>query len=195
VAMSGQAGVNVSAGGMDVFIEPLAVQPTVVLFGAGHVSSHIARFARSVHFGVVVCDDRPEYANRIRFPDADEIIVMDFARAFDQVRIDDHSYLVIVTRGHQCDEIVLEQAARTQARYIGMIGSRQKTRLLLQKLKDKGVPTGLLDRVYSPIGLSIGAVTPQEIALSIVSELVKVRRLGDEPGIGHMTTCGREGGL
>jgi len=193
VAASGQAGVNVSAGGMDVFIENLAVPPTVVLFGAGHVSSHIARFARSVHFGVVVCDDRPEYANRMRFPDADEIIVKDFVPVFDQVRIDDHSYLVIVTRGHKCDQIVLEQAVRTKARYIGMIGSRQKTRLLLQKLRDKGVPSGLLDRVYSPIGLSIGAVTPQEIALSIVCELVKVRRLGDEAGIGHMTVCGREG--
>ncbi len=195
VAASGRAGVNVSAGGMDVFIEPLAAPPTVVLFGAGHVSSHIARFARSVHFGVVVCDDRPEYANRVRFPDADEIVVEDFTRVFDKVRIDGHSYLVIVTRGHKCDQIVLEQALRTQARYIGMIGSRQKTRLLLQKLRDKGVPSESLGRVYSPIGLSIGAVTAEEIALSIVCELVKVRRLGDEPAIGHMTVCGRKGAL
>jgi xanthine dehydrogenase accessory factor len=194
VAASGRAGANVSAGGMDVFIESLAAQPTVVLFGAGHVSSHIARFAGSVHFGVVVCDDRPEYANRVRFPDADEIIVKDFAQVFENVRIDDHSYLVIVTRGHKCDQIVLEQAIRTRARYIGMIGSRQKTRLLLQKLRDKGVPGELFDRVYSPVGLSIGAVTAEEIALSIVCELVKVRRLGDEAEIGHMSLSRREGG-
>lgn len=194
VAASGQAGVNVSAGKMDVFIESLAVQPTVVLFGAGHVSSHIARFARSVHFGVVVCDDRPEYANRVRFPDADEIIVRDLARAFDKVRIDNHSYVVIVTRGHKCDQMVLEQAVRTEARYIGMIGSRRKTLTLLQKLCEKGSPRERLERVYSPIGLSIGAVTAEEIALSIVCELVKVRRLGDQAGIGHMSLSRREGG-
>jgi len=195
VAASGQAGVKVSAGGMDVFIESLTVQPTVVLFGAGHVSSHIARYARSVHFGVVVCDDRPEYANRERFPNADEIIITDFARVFNKVQIDDHSYLVIVTRGHQHDGVVLEQAVRTDARYIGMIGSKRKTLTLLQKLRDKGIPQERLDKVYSPIGLSIGAVTAEEIALSIVCELVKIRRLGDEAGIGHMSLSRREVGL
>ncbi len=187
VARSGQAGVNVSAGGMDVFMESLAVPPTVVLFGAGHVSSHIARFARATHFRVVVCDERAEYANRVRFPDADEIIVKDFARAFDKMRIDNHSYVVIVTQGHKYDRIVLEQAVRTEARYIGMIGSRRKTLTLLQKLRDQGLPPERLDSVYSPIGLSIGAVTAEEIALSIVCELIKVRRLGDEPAIGHLS--------
>jgi len=195
VAATGNAGIRVSAGGMDAFIEPLAKPPTVILCGAGHLSYHIARYAKSVHFRVIVYDERREYANRERFPDADDIIAEDFGHIFDKVRIDEDSYIVIVTRGHKCDQIVLEQAVRTQARYIGMIGSRQKTRMLLQKLEDKGVPSGLLDRVYSPIGVSIGAVTPQEIALSIVCELVKVRRLGDEAGIGHMTVCGREGTL
>ncbi|MCX5645157.1 MAG: XdhC family protein [Phycisphaerae bacterium] len=195
VAASGGAGTKVSAGGADVFIESLAVPPTVVLFGAGHVACHIARYVRSVHFGVVVCDDRSEYANRERFPDAEEIIVEDFGRAFERMRIDGHSYLVIVTRGHQHDEIVLEQAVRTEARYIGMIGSRRKTLTLLQKLRDKGVPKDRLDRVYAPIGVSIGAITAEEIALSIVCELVKVRRLGDEAGIGHMSLSRREAGL
>jgi xanthine dehydrogenase accessory factor len=194
VDVTGGAGVRVSAGGMDVFTESLAVPPTVVLFGAGHVSAHVARLARSVHFGVVVCDDRPEYANHERFPDADEIVVEDFGRAFDKLRIDDHSYLVIVTRGHQHDGIVLEQAVRTGARYIGMIGSKRKTLTLLQKLRDQGVPQDRLDRVYAPIGASIGAVTAEEIALSIVCELVKIRRLGDEPGIGHMSLSRREAG-
>jgi xanthine dehydrogenase accessory factor len=192
VALSGRPGARASAGGIDLFVEGLTVQPTVILFGAGHLSFDIARYARSVHFGVAVCDDRPEYANRERFPDADEIIVEDFPRTFDRMRIDSHSYIVIVTRGHKCDEIVLERAVRTEARYIGMIGSRPKTLTLLQKLRDKGVPKELLDRVYSPIGVSIGAVTPQEIALSIVCELVKVRRLGDEAGIGHMSLSRRE---
>ncbi|MCL5280350.1 MAG: XdhC family protein [Planctomycetes bacterium] len=192
-AATGNPGIRVSAGVMPVFVEPLAQPPTVVLCGAGYLSYYIARYAQSVHFRVVVYDEREEYANRERFPEADTVIAGDFDGIFSRVRIDEDSYIVIVTRGHKCDEIVLEQAVRTKAHYIGMIGSRQKTRLLLQKLRAKGVPSELLDRVYSPIGLSIGAVTPQEIALSIVCELVKVRRLGDEPGIGHMTICGREG--
>ncbi len=194
MAASGGAGTKVSAGSMDVFIESLAVQPTVVLFGAGHVSYHIARFARAMHFRVVVCDERAEYADRERFPDADEIIVEDFGRVFKQMRIDNHSYVVIVTRGHKCDQIVLEQAVRTEARYIGMIGSRRKTLTLLQKLRDQGISQERLQRVYSPIGVSIGAVTAEEIALSIVCELIKVRRLGDEAGIGHMSLSRREGG-
>ncbi len=194
VAASGGAGTKVSAGSMDVFVESLAVQPAVVLFGAGHVSYHIARFARATHFRVIVCDERAEYASRERFPDAEEILVEDFGRVFERLRIDRHSYVVIVTRGHKCDQMVLEQAVRTEARYIGMIGSRRKTLTLLQKLRDKGVRQERLEKVYSPIGVSIGAVTAEEIALSIVCELIKVRRLGDEAEIGHMSLSRREGG-
>lgn len=185
-ATSGEAGVRVSAGGMDMFVEPLTLRPRLVLLGAGHVASHIARFAKSVHFRVTVCDDRPEYASVERFPDAEEIVVEDFSRVFDRVPIDERSYLVIVTRGHRHDEIVLEQAVRTDARYIGMIGSRRKTLTLLENLRTKGVPQERLDRMYSPIGIAIGAVTAEEIALSIVCELVKIRRLGDEAETGHM---------
>ncbi|MBM4029464.1 MAG: XdhC family protein [Planctomycetes bacterium] len=194
VAATGSAGVRVSAGGVEAFVEPLARPPAVVLFGAGHVSYHIARFARATHFGVVVCDERAQYANRERFPDADEIVVADFGRVFERLHIDEHSYLVIVTQGHKCDQMVLEQAVRTGARYIGMIGSRRKTLTLLQKLRDRGVPQERLARVYSPIGVSIGAVTAEEIALSIVCELIKVRRLGDEAGLGHLSLSkGNEG--
>ncbi len=186
VAARGVAGEMITAGAMQVFIEPRSKPPTVVLCGAGHLAFHIARYARSVHFRVVVYDERPDYANRERFPDADDVVVGDFTRVFDIVRVDAASYVVIVTRGHECDEIVLEQAVRTDAHYIGMVGSRQKTKTLMQRLRDKGVAQGLLDRVYSPIGVSIGAVTAEEIALSIVCELVKVRRLGAEAPVGHM---------
>ncbi len=192
-ATSNQAATKVSAGAMDVFIETLAVQPTLVLFGAGHLSYDIARLAGLVHFRVVVCDDRPEYANPARFPDVDEIVIEDFTRALDRIPIDSRSYLVIVTRGHKHDQIVLEQAVRTGARYIGMIGSKRKTLTLLEKLRKKGIPDELLNRVYSPVGLSIGAVTPQEIALSIVCELVKIRRLGDGAQVEHMTLSRGEG--
>jgi xanthine dehydrogenase accessory factor len=172
--------------------EDLAQWPTAILCGAGHLSYFIARYARSVHFRVIVCDDRSEYANAERFPDADEIVVKEFEHVFDAMRIDDRSYIVIVTRGHRCDEIVLERALQTHARYIGMIGSRRKTTLILERLKARGVPQESLDRIYSPVGLAIGAVTPEEIALSIVCELVKIRRLGDEPAVGHMTLSGHE---
>jgi len=173
--------------------EDLARMPMVILCGAGHVSYYIARCAKSVHFRVTVCDDRSEYANPQRFPDVDEIIVEDVERTFDRIRVDDRSYIVIVTRGHQSDTAVLEQALKTPARYVGMIGSRRKTLTILEKLREQGVPQDQLDRVYSPIGLSVGAVTPEEIALSIVCELVKIRRLGDEPPVGHMTLSRREG--
>ena len=173
--------------------EDLTQAPNVILCGAGHVSYYIARYAKGVHFHVTVCDDRAEYANAQRFPDADEIVVEDVERTFGKVRVDNHSYIVIVTRGHTHDTIALEQALKTRARYIGMIGSRRKTLTILEKFRGQGVPQEQLDRVYSPIGLSIGAVTPEEIALSIVCELVKIRRLGDEAPIGHMTLSRREG--
>lgn len=177
---------KVSAGNMDVFLERVETWPTVVILGAGHLAKHICKYAKSVQFRVTVCDDRSEYASRERFPDADEICEGDFGCVLEKVGIDSTSYIVIVTHGHKYDEVVLEQAVRTNARYIGMIGSKRKVRLILQKLARKGVPEGLLNRVYSPIGISIGALTPEEIALSIVCELVKIRRLGPGGEVGHM---------
>ena len=193
VAAAGCGATRVSGGGMEVFVESVAQAPVVVILGAGHVSRHIASLAKAVHFRVVVCDDRSEYANRERFGDADDIIVADFGRVFEKVQIDSHGYLVIVTRGHKCDEMVLEQAVKTDARYIGMIGSKRKTLTILDKLRRQGVGEALLEKVYAPIGISIGAVTAEEIALSIVGELVKIRRLGDGPRIGHMALS-RAGG-
>lgn len=190
-AVTNEVGVRICAGPIEAFIEPLVSRPRLVLFGAGHVAGHVARLAKAVHFRVTVCDDRAEYANAERFPDAEEIVVEDFSRVFNKVRIDERSYLAIVTRGHQYDEIVLEQAVRTDARYIGMIGSRRKTFTLIENLKAKGVPTDRLARVYAPIGIAIGAVTAEEIALSIVCELVKIRRLGDKAEVGHMTLSQR----
>ena len=194
VAATGEFGVKVSTGATNAFVESLTQAPTAVLFGAGHLSYFIARYAKSVHFRVIVCDDRVEYANKERFPDADDIIVEDFGPVFDRMRIDRSSYIVIVTRGHKCDKVVLEQAVKTNARYIGMIGSRRKTLTLLEKLGQRGIAKELLDKVYSPIGLAVGAVTPEEIALSIVCEMVKIRRLGDEARVGHMAISRRDGG-
>lgn len=195
ITAEAQGARRVSTGGMDVFMESVTVSPTVVLFGAGHLSSYVCKYAKSVHFRVVVCDDRYEYANRQRFPDADDIIVEDLGRIFQKIHIDGNSYVVIVTRGHKYDEIALAKAVETNARYIGMIGSKRKTLAILTRLRQKGVSAERLNRVYSPIGVSIGALTPAEIALSIVCELVKIRRLGPGAKVGHMKECFSRGSL
>jgi xanthine dehydrogenase accessory factor len=173
--------------GAEIFIETIPEQPMVFIFGAGHLSYYISRYARPLNFRLTICDDRAEFANRKRFPDANNIIVENFERVFDKIDINENSYIVIVTRGHKCDEIVLEKAVKTDAKYIGMIGSRRKTLIILKRLNKRGIPKKTLSRIYSPIGISIGAVTPEEIALSIVCELVKIRRLGDTSETNHMT--------
>ena len=173
--------------GAEIFIETITEQPMVFIFGAGHLSYYISQYAKSLNFRVTVCDDRVEFANRERFPDANNIIVENFENIFDKIDIDKNSYIVIVTKGHKCDEIVLEKALKTDVKYIGMIGSKRKTLTILKKLSERGISEETLSRVYSPIGISIGAVTPEEIALSIVCELVKIRRLGHTPETNHMT--------
>jgi len=173
-------------GGVEIFIEPVLEEAMVFIFGAGHLSYHICRYAKSVDFRVTICDDRAEFANQSRFPDADNIVVESFETVFDRIELNRNSYIVIVTRGHESDQIVLEKAVKTEAKYVGMIGSKKKTLTILQELHEKGLPEEALRRVYSPIGISIGAVTPQEIALSIVCELTKIRRLGDAAKTNHM---------
>lgn len=161
---------------IEVLLEPILSEPTVFLFGAGHISQQLAPLAKKVDFKVVVIDDREMFANYERFPEADEIIVTEFEKSFDQLSIDETSYLVIVTRGHLYDGIVLEQALKTRARYIGMIGSRKKIQTLFNHLLERGVAREDLARVRAPIGIEIHAETPEEIAISIIAELIKVRR-------------------
>lgn len=160
---------------VEILLEPIFSEPTVFIFGAGHVSQQLAPLAKRVSFKVVVIDDREMFANRERFPEADEVIVSEFEKCFDPLKIDESSYIIIVTRGHLYDGFVLEQALKTDARYIGMIGSKKKIHTLYQNLMKKGIPKEKLDRVYAPIGLDINSETPEEIAVSIVAELIKVR--------------------
>jgi xanthine dehydrogenase accessory factor len=160
---------------MEILLEPIFSDPTVYIFGAGHVSQQLAHHAKRVDFKVVVIDDRQIFANRERFPEADEVIVSEFEKSFNHLNIDDASYIVIVTRGHLYDGFVLEQAIKTNARYIGMIGSKKKIQTLYQDLMKKGIYKETLDRVYAPIGIDINSETPEEIAVSIVGELIKVR--------------------
>ncbi len=162
--------------GQRVLAEKVFVPGTVYLFGAGHVSQQVAPLANRVGFRTVVLDDRSEFANRDRFPTADEVTVLStFHGCLEKLDVDRDSYLVIVTRGHSHDKTVLEQALRTNAAYIGMIGSRRKKAALFQALLNQGFTKQDLERVYSPIGLSIGAETPEEIGISIIAELVKAR--------------------
>jgi xanthine dehydrogenase accessory factor len=160
---------------MEILLEPIFSEPAVYIFGAGHISQQLAPLIKRVQFKGVVIDDREMFANRERFPEADEVIVSEFEKCFDQLHIDQSSYIVIVTRGHLYDGCVLEQAIKTNARYIGMIGSKKKIWTLYQNLMEKGIPKEALNRVHAPIGIDINSETPEEIAVSIVAELIKVR--------------------
>ncbi|MDR3561567.1 MAG: XdhC family protein [Negativicutes bacterium] len=156
-------------------VEPIRPAGTVYIFGAGHVSQKIAPLCETVGFRTVVLDDRSEFANRERFPEAAEIILLESFQSLPELAVDEDSYLVIVTRGHLHDKTILEWSLRTPAGYIGMIGSRRKRDKVYAALAEQGYGQRDFDRVYSPIGTNIGAETPEELAVSIVGELIKVR--------------------
>jgi xanthine dehydrogenase accessory factor len=157
-------------------IDPTVNRGTALIFGAGHVGRSLVPVLSSVEFRTVILDDRQEFANRERFGSADQIVHLDsFEEAFKGVTIDERSYIIIITRGHLHDRTVLRQSLRTKAAYIGMIGSRTKRDLTYQALLDEGFTKADLERVHSPIGLSIKAETPAEIAVSIAAELIRIR--------------------
>jgi xanthine dehydrogenase accessory factor len=163
------------ANDMDVFLEPVVFDPLLYIFGAGHVSRDLAPIASRVGFQVVVIDDREDFATPEHFPEAREVCLHPFDTAMEDLPVDENSYLVIVTRGHLHDKVVLAQSLKTRARYIGMIGSKRKRDMIYKALLEEGVPQEDISRVHSPIGIEIGAETPAEIAVSIVAELIRVR--------------------
>jgi xanthine dehydrogenase accessory factor len=165
----------ICGGTVEIFVEPILPQPIVYLFGGGHVSTAVAKAAHAVGFGVAVIDDREAFANAQRFPMAQEIYT-NYQDAFDKLRPNSSSYLVIVTRGHKEDMRVLAWAVRTQARYVGMIGSKRKVLSVYKALEKEGYRMEEFERVFAPMGLDIGALSPEEIAVSVVGELVAVRR-------------------
>jgi xanthine dehydrogenase accessory factor len=158
-----------------VFVEPVKPYDTLYLFGAGHVSTFVASLASMVGFRVIVIDDRKEFANRARFNTADELIVSSFSDVFEKIEISSSSYIAIITRGHIHDLNVLREALKRSDGYVGMIGSRRKREKIYQALMEEGFSEERLKKVHSPIGLDIGAETPEEIAVSIVAELIQVR--------------------
>jgi len=176
----------VCGGTLDIFIEPVLPQALLYIFGAGHVSLNLYKVARGAGFEVIVVDDRESYANRERFPEAREVIAEDFDGAMARIAPSESSYIVIVTRGHRDDMRVLRWAVQTRARYVGMIGSKRKTIAIHKELVAEGLAPTLFERVHAPIGLDIGAITPEEIAVAITAELIAVRR-HSERSLPHMS--------
>jgi xanthine dehydrogenase accessory factor len=163
---------------IQLFMEPILPTPTVYVFGGGHVSFFVVRAAKLAGFKVKVIDDRPAFANKERFPQADETIVMEFDEVREAFDFGQDDYVVLVTRGHQHDQQILEQIYDCDARYLGMIGSKSKISKMWKRLQAKGIDAKYLDRVHAPIGLNIGADSPEEISISIVAELILERRMG-----------------
>ena len=172
-------------GTVEVFVEPIGTSPRVILFGAGHIAGFVAQFCHVVGLEVQVVDDRVQFANAEGFPHASKIVVSDFETCFDKISVTENTYLVIVTRGHRYDQLTLAGAIETPASYIGLIGSRIKIAHIVHNLKREGADPVRLDAIHAPIGLDIGARSPEEIALSITAQLVAKRRSrylkGDDP--------------
>jgi len=169
---------------VEVFFEVIPPIRKVIIVGAGHLAIPLAKFTKILGFHVTVIDDRVIYANRERFPEADEVLAEDMAKTLREIPITPFTYIVLITRGHQLDEPCLREVIHSSAKYIGMIGSRRRVKACFIRFRDEeGIPEDLLSRVYAPIGLDIGSETPEEIALSIVSEMIKVRREGSAPSL------------
>jgi|SRR6185369_2099872 xanthine dehydrogenase accessory factor len=176
----------VCGGSLDIFIEPVLPPAVLYLFGAGHVSFNLSKVASKAGFDVIVVDDREAYANRERFPEAKEVIAEDFDQAMTRLEPNAASFIAIATRGHRDDMRILRWAVQTPARYVGMIGSRRKTITIFEELCKEGIPAQRFERVHSPVGLDIGATTPEEIAVAIAAELIAVRRHA-ERALPHMS--------
>jgi xanthine dehydrogenase accessory factor len=166
----------VCGGTLDIFVEPILPPALLYVFGAGHVAFNLYKVAKNAGFEVVIADDREAYANRERFPEARDLYAEDFEQAMAKIAPSETSFIVIATRGHRDDMRILRWAVQTRARYVGMIGSRRKTITIFKELQKEGIPANLFDRVHAPVGLDIGAVTPEEIAVAITAELIALRR-------------------
>lgn len=165
----------VCGGTVEIFVEPILPEPKIVLLGAGHVGQAIAETAHRVGFKVAVLDDRESFASRNRFPHAEEILVGPF-ESLDPSIVTENSFILVVTRGHRYDQIAVEQAIQTRARYVGLVGSRRKVQLIVENLLEKGLPAEAFTKLYSPIGIEIGSETPAEIAISVLAELIAIRK-------------------
>ncbi|HVO97505.1 MAG TPA: XdhC/CoxI family protein [Bryobacteraceae bacterium] len=166
----------ICGGQLNIFIEPVTPQPRAYIFGGGHVSKSISKVATLAGFATVIVDDREAFSNPERFPEAEATYAEPYEEVFPKLPITSSSYLVIVTRGHRDDMRVLRWAVNTEARYIAMIGSKRKTISVVKELEKEGLARELFQKVFAPMGLEIGAETPEEIAISVVAEMIAMRR-------------------
>jgi len=169
----------ICGGQLNVFVEPVLPQPFAYIFGAGHISKSLSKIAVAAGFATVIVDNRDAFANRDRFPEADQVYAEEYEDLFPKLSVNESSYIIIVTRGHRDDMRVLRWAVGTPARYVAMVGSKRKTINVVKELEKEGIPRSAFDRIHAPMGLEIGAVTPEEIAISVVAEMIAVRRNPD----------------
>jgi len=190
ITLTEQNGGLVCGGKVLVFIEPILPQPHLVILGAGHVGKALATAAKLTGLRITVIDDRGDYANRENIPAADDWIVAPFADCLRPGMADARTFIVIATRGHQHDYDAVNAALRTNAAYIGLLGSIRKKAVLFRKLLDAGFREDDLARIVTPVGLSIGAVTPEEIAVSIVAQIIEIRRNRGTRSVGYHACSG-----
>jgi xanthine dehydrogenase accessory factor len=161
-----------------VFIEPFYPKERMIILGGGHIALPLVEFGAKLGFSVVVCDDRPSFANINRFPEADMVLCESFDKVFEKITITPNDYIIVITRGHRHDTECLRQIlARRESIYVGMIGSRRRTRVVKEQLIAEGYFEDRINKICTPIGLSIGAVTPEEISISILAEIIQRKRL------------------
>jgi xanthine dehydrogenase accessory factor len=175
-AVDPEENVLACGGSMEVYVEPILPDPTLFIFGAGHVSKAVAEVANLIGFKIAVIDDRPKYANPERFPHADAFYIDDLETSLQKLPVNEMSYLLIATRSHQFDLTCLRFAVQSQAKYIGMLGSNKKNKILLEQLEKEGIDPYRFDRISVPVGIDIGSETPEEIAISIAAELIAARK-------------------
>jgi xanthine dehydrogenase accessory factor len=180
----------VCGGKILVYIEPVLSEPRLVVLGAGHVGKALSTVARFAGFHVTVVDDREEYANRKHIPHAQDVAVHEFSSVFSSVTTSKDTYIVIATRGHNHDLDALKAALHTDARYIGLLGSRRKKALLFKTLREEGYADEVVNRVITPVGLPIGSVTPEEIAISIMAQIIECRRKHEPSHLGRSACSG-----
>lgn len=169
----------ICGGQLNVFVEPVVPQPKAYIFGAGHISKSLSKIATIAGFETAVIDNREQFANRERFPEAAEVHAEEYEDVFPKLTVHSGTYIAIVTRGHRDDMRVLRWAIGTPARYIAMIGSKRKTIAVVKELEKEGFPREAFDRIFAPMGFEIGAITPEEIAVSVVAEMIAARRVPD----------------
>lgn len=183
IEINGQGGLKAVThlepnGSPRLFLDPITGAQRLIIVGAGHIAQPLCELGAMLGFHVTVIDDRASFANRERFPQADIVMAKPFTAAIDSLRLDRHCYLISVTRGHAFDEEVVRAALKQPGCFIGMIGSKRRSRAMLARLAEDGIDPALLDEIHAPLGLDLGAETPEEIAIAIIAEIIRERRTG-----------------